>query len=124
MNTSKIKSLLTQARQEIKNAPRRTTELWVGLNLALLSSAASATPKLDFTGTTTLLTDFVKFIAGPFGKAAVIISIVAAFVTWVFAPREGIFGPVLRVVVAGIAVMNAAIWVSSLGAGGGSITLT
>ena len=124
MNTSRIKNLLTQARKELKDSPRRTTELWVGLNLALMSGMANATPKLDFTGTTALLTEFVKFIAGPFGKAAVIISIVAAFVTWVFAPREGIFGPVLRVVVAGIAVMNAAIWVSSLGAGGGSISLT
>jgi type IV secretory pathway VirB2 component (pilin) len=124
MNTNRIQQLLTQARNELKVAPSTAAKLWVGLNATLLCAAANATPKLDFTGTTDLLTEFVKFIAGPFGKAAVIISIVAAFITWVFAPREGIFGPVLRVVVAGIAVMNAAIWVSSLGAGGNNITLT
>jgi type IV secretory pathway VirB2 component (pilin) len=124
MNTTKITALSTSLRHKLQSQSRRATQAWIGLNCLLVSQLANAqAPKLDFTGTTSLLTDFVKFIAGPFGKAAVIVSIVAAFVTWVFAPKEGIFGPVLRVVVAGIAIMNAAIWVTSLGAGGGSISL-
>lgn len=124
MNLVRLAPRLAGARLALRRAPRRAAACWLGLNLALVSNLAHASPTLDFSGTITLLEDFVKFIAGPFGKAAVIISIVAAFVTWVFAPREGIFGPVLRVVVAGIAVMNAAIWVTSLGAGGGAISLT
>ncbi len=126
MNTSKIKALAQQAQQGLQRHRTKAVQAWIGLNCSLIATVANAqaAPKLDFSGTTTLLTDFVKFIAGPFGKAAVIISIVAAFVTWVFAPKEGIFGPVLRVVVAGIAIMNAAIWVTSLGAGGSAISLT
>jgi type IV secretory pathway VirB2 component (pilin) len=126
MNTSGIKALAQQTTQRLRRHSSRAAQLWIGLNCSLIATVANAqaAPKLDFSGTTTLLTDFVKFIAGPFGKAAVIVSIVAAFVTWVFAPKEGIFGPVLRVVVAGIAIMNAAIWVTSLGAGGSGISLS
>jgi type IV secretory pathway VirB2 component (pilin) len=126
MNTSKIKALAQSTRQGLQRYGHRAGQVWIGLNCSLIATLANAqaAPKLDFKGTESMLTDFVKFIAGPFGKAAVIISIVAAFVTWVFAPKEGIFGPVLRVVVAGVAIMNAAIWVTSLGAGGGNISLS
>lgn len=58
--------------------------------------------------------DFVDFIDGPFGLAAVVISIVVAFTVWVFAPKEGIMGPVLRVVIAGVAILNVAVMLASL----------
>jgi type IV secretory pathway VirB2 component (pilin) len=118
-SAAKMGQFAQQARQEIKNAPRTYTELCVGLSIALATSSAQANvaPTLKFDGLKGLLESLVTFIAGPFGKAAVIVSIVAAFITWVFAPREGIFGPVLRVVVAGVAVMNAGLWVAQLGDG-------
>jgi type IV secretory pathway VirB2 component (pilin) len=59
-------------------------------------------------------------MTGPFGKSVVVISIIAAFCTWVFAPKDGIFGPLLRVVVAGLAIMNAAFWVTQFG---GTVTV-
>ncbi|KQV92792.1 TrbC/VirB2 family protein [Rhizobacter sp. Root1221] len=71
----------------------------------------------DFGAVKSFLQVFLNFMTGPFGKAVVIISIVAAFATWVFAPKDGIFGPILRVVVAGIAILNASAWVGQLGAG-------
>jgi type IV secretory pathway VirB2 component (pilin) len=87
-----------------------------------LAHAQTVTTKADFKNVTSLLQAFLDFMVGPFGKAVVIISIIAAFVTWVFAPKEGIFGPILRVVVAGIAIMNAAAWITQFGAAG-SVTL-
>jgi type IV secretory pathway VirB2 component (pilin) len=94
----------------------QSAALTAATSLSLLSGVASAqTTAADFTAVTTLLQTFVTFMTGPFGKAAVVISIIAAFVTWVFAPKEGIFGPILRVVVAGIAIMNAALWITSFG---------
>lgn len=80
-------------------------------------SAHAATTAADFSALTNFLQAFANFMTGPFGKAVVVISIIAAFCAWVFAPRDGIFGPVLRVVVAGIAIMNAAVWITQLGGG-------
>ncbi len=87
------------------------------VSLSLLSASARA--EANFDAVTAFLQKFAEFMAGPFGKGVVIISIIAAFCTWVFAPKDGIFGPVLRVVVAGIAILNAATWMGQLGAGGG-----
>ena len=84
--------------------------------------SASAHAQANFTILTNFLQAFTNFMTGPFGKAVVVISIIAAFCTWVFAPKDGIFGPVLRVVVAGIAIMNAAVWINQLG-GGGNVQL-
>jgi type IV secretory pathway VirB2 component (pilin) len=99
---------------------RDKVNFWViGALLAASSSAhATAATNGDFTGITKFLQKFVDFMTGPFGRAAVVISIIAAFTTWVFAPKDGIFGPVLRVVAAGIAIMNAAIWIGQLGGAG------
>lgn len=85
----------------------------------LSASAHAQTTGANFTSLTNFLQAFTNFMTGPFGKAVVVISIIAAFCTWVFAPKDGIFGPVLRVVVAGIAIMNAAVWINQLGGGGG-----
>ena len=90
--------------------------------LAALALAAASSPACaqDFGKVTAFLNSFTAFMTGPFGKSVVVISIIAAFCTWVFAPKDGIFGPLLRVVVAGLAIMNAAFWVTQFG---GAVTV-
>ena len=109
---------LSQAAEKTKaRVARRQRQFaaWsTAATLTLMSSAARADMSGTFTALENIMTKFQEFMTGPFGKAAVVISIIAAFVTWVFAPKEGIFGPVLRVVVAGVAIMNAAAWVTNL----------
>lgn len=106
-----------------RHAVRRATAPFAALTLALLSASAHAqATNANFDSLRTFLQAFANFMTGPFGKAVVVVSIVAAFCTWVFAPKDGIFGPVLRVVVAGIAIMNAALWIAQFG-GAGNITL-
>ena len=88
---------------------------------ALMLACASASAQAqDFGKVTAFLNSFTAFMTGPFGKSVVVISIIAAFCTWVFAPKDGIFGPLLRVVVAGLAIMNAAFWVTQFG---GTVTV-
>jgi type IV secretory pathway VirB2 component (pilin) len=122
MNTSKINTLAQQTKQQLRQQSARLAQAWVGLNCLVLAGAANAQQQgggnFNFDRVRDILQAFVNFMIGPFGRAAVIISIVAAFVTWVFAPKEGIFGPVLRVVVAGVAILNATVWVASLGTPG------
>ena len=90
----------------------------VGAGL-FITNAANATPTLPSGGGstfqifTTWAQNFIDFMAGPFGSAAVIVSIIIAFVTWSYAPKEGIMGAVLRTVVTGIVILNIATWVSS-----------
>lgn len=97
--------------------------LLAGLALgASVGPACAQATAANFTSLTNFLQAFANFMTGPFGKAVVVISIIAAFCTWVFAPKDGIFGPVLRVVVAGVAIMNAAVWITQFG-GAGNITL-
>lgn len=113
----------TSSPAERERRLRRTTLWLVAAALVLMCGTANAaTTAADFTALTNFLQKFANFMTGPFGKAVVVISIIAAFCTWVFAPKDGIFGPVLRVVVAGIAIMNAATWIAQLG-GGTAVTL-
>lgn len=117
------KSILTDLVHLSRSARTRAGVWSLALAASVLSPAAHAqTTTANFTALRNFLQAFADFMTGPFGKAVVVVSIIAAFCTWVFAPRDGIFGPVLRVVVAGIAIMNAAVWVGQLG-GGGGITL-
>jgi type IV secretory pathway VirB2 component (pilin) len=111
------RTTLTPAIQEPAPARvNRTRARWAaGLTaLALGPLATSAHAAVTFTKFEEFLTAIEAFMTGPFGKAVVVISIIAAFATWVFAPREGIFGPVLRVVVAGIAIMNSVVFMNAL----------
>jgi type IV secretory pathway VirB2 component (pilin) len=120
MKSSQSRSLTQTLRGKLQANSNRVMQAWIGLNCTLLATVANAQAGgggLNFGRVETILNQFRDFMTGPFGRAAVVISIVAAFVTWVFAPKEGIFGPVLRVVVAGIAVLNATIFVTGLGAG-------
>jgi type IV secretory pathway VirB2 component (pilin) len=115
---SKVKRLYAQAASKIARVGQQLSTWWLGLSLTLFCAAAQAqavTPNFD--SAKQVMQAFVTFMTGPFGKAAVVISIVAAFITWVFAPKEGIFGPILRVVVAGIAILNAALWIGQFGQG-------
>jgi type IV secretory pathway VirB2 component (pilin) len=97
----------------------RITTWIIGTLVALSASSANAGGGgADFQTFTAFLTALVEFMAGPFGKGVVIVSIIVAFVTWVFAPKEGIFGPILRVVVAGIAILNAGLFIGQFGTGG------
>jgi type IV secretory pathway VirB2 component (pilin) len=99
---------------------KRITTWMIGTLVALSASSAQAKGGggADFQTFTAFLTALVEFMAGPFGKGVVIVSIIVAFVTWVFAPKEGIFGPILRVVVAGIAILNAGLFIGQFGTGG------
>lgn len=56
---------------------------------------------------------FVDFIDGPYGLAAVVISIVVAFSIWMFVPREGIMAPIVRIAVSAIAIFNVAALVAA-----------
>ena len=96
---------------------------WVATGMLALSSAPAHAAAADFQLLTDWLTAFAKFMSGPFGKGVLIISIIAAFVTWAFAPKDGIFGPVLRIVVSAIAILNAFGFISQFTTDAGSITL-
>lgn len=60
------------------------------------------------------LQNWVDFMSGPFAIAAIITSVIIAYVAWAFLPKEGLIGPTVRVVVAGIVVLNVGVWVSTL----------
>lgn len=90
------------------------------IGLAMVAEAAHAGPQLPNGGSgvfaffASLLQDLVDFMSGPFGTAAVIVSTIVGFVTWVFAPKEGVMGVVLRVVVAAIVILNIGTWIVAL----------
>lgn len=52
--------------------------------------------------------NYVDFMSGPFGWAVVIVSAVVVLATWAAVPKEGIMGNALRVVVAGLGIVNVA----------------
>lgn len=87
--------------------------------LASTSQLALAGPNIggggggDFAILRQWLQNFVDFMAGPFGLAVVIIAIIIGFATWAVLPKEGIVGTVMRVVVAGIVIINVGAWVAS-----------
>lgn len=67
----------------------------------------------QWTQLTTWFQGFVSFINGPFGTAVVVVSLILAFAVWNFAPREGIIGPLMRIVVSAIVILNVATWMGS-----------
>jgi type IV secretory pathway VirB2 component (pilin) len=89
-------------------------QLATSLTLALIvaANAAADSPSIGngggtlYTKFTAWLQNFSDFITGPFGIAVVIISVVLAFAAWAFAPKDGIMGPLVRIVTAGIAIIN------------------
>lgn len=67
-----------------------------------------------FTRLDSFVKNFARFMTGPVGLAVMLTSIVVAFATWSFAPKNGIFGPVLRVMASGIAIINAGTLIASI----------
>lgn len=57
---------------------------------------------------------FVDFMDGPGGLAVVVVSIIVAVGAWMFSPKDGAMGPILRVVVGAIVVINVGTWVTTL----------
>lgn len=51
---------------------------------------------------------YVDFMTGPFGWAIVIVSAVIVLATWAIIPKDGFVGNALRVVVAGLGIVNIA----------------
>jgi len=56
---------------------------------------------------------YIDFMDGPFGTAAVVLSIVIGFAVWIFAPKEGIMGVLVRAAIAGMVILNVATWMGS-----------
>ena len=56
---------------------------------------------------------FVNFMDGPAGLALVVVSIIGAVAAWMLMPREGVVGPMLRVVVGAIVILNVGTWVTT-----------
>ena len=59
------------------------------------------------------LQSFVNFMDGPGGLAVVVISVIVAVGAWMFAPKDGMMGPILRVVVGAIVIINVGTWVTT-----------
>lgn len=57
--------------------------------------------------------DYVDFMDGPAAIAMIVVSIIIAVCAWVWAPKSGAVGVLLRVVVAGIVVLNIGTWMAS-----------
>ncbi|WKB50505.1 hypothetical protein [Eleftheria terrae] len=98
-------------------------QLAPGAAVLALATDAMAGESIGSAGTgpfgmiTEWLQMLVDFMDGPFGLAAVIISLLIAYCTWMFAPKEGIVGPTLRIAVGGIVVLNVGAWIASLRSG-------
>ena len=118
MRNTLLTTLTNLANRQVSPLKRHRSAL---LAASLVSGVTAAHAGLSISAPTSgpfqkfgeWLQAFVNFIDGPFGLAVVAISIVIAFAVWVFAPKEGIVGPVLRIVVAGIAILNVAALVAS-----------
>lgn len=71
---------------------------------------------------TTLLTSlfqkWVTFATGPWAIAVIAVSIAIGIAVWVFVPREGFMGWVVRGLVGGLIMLNLATYMSDLGLSG------
>ena len=84
------------------------------LDNATVSDSANPMKTL-FRNLEVFVNDFARFMTGPVGLAVMLTSIVVAFATWSFAPKNGIFGPVLRVRASGIVIINAGTFIAAIG---------
>lgn len=108
--------MLNRIKQSVN---KRITSAGVSAALALASADVFAGPTLgtggggSFTLARQWMQNFVDFISGPFGTAAVVISIILVFLAWAYMPKDGIMGPMVRVATGGIVVINVATWLAS-----------
>lgn len=98
---------------------RKVLKNITGTGLAILANTAFAGPSLptgggaNFAVFRTWMQNWVDFMAGPFGNAAVITACIIGFATWAILPKEGVVGIVLRVIVAAIVILNVGAWIAS-----------
>lgn len=59
--------------------------------------------------------NWLDFMQGPMGKMVVAIAAILAAIVWIFMPKEGIMGHLLRVVVAAFMIFNLAAVMGWLG---------
>lgn len=91
-----------------------------GAATALFQPAAQAATAYTFTPSTVSgfdkvslwMSDFLNFMQGQFGPWVVALGIVVAFAVWMWAPRDGVMGPLMRVVLTGLVVMNVGLFMS------------
>jgi hypothetical protein len=87
---------------------------------AVFQTAAQAATAYTFTPSTVSgfnkisvwMGQFLDFMQGQFGPWVVAIGILAAFAVWMWSPREGVMGPLMRVVLTGLVVMNVGLFMS------------
>lgn len=70
---------------------------------------------------TTLFQKWVTFATGPWAVAVIAISIAIGIAIWVFMPREGFMGWVVRGLIGGLIMLNLATYMSDLGFSGGGV---
>ncbi len=58
---------------------------------------------------------WLDFMQGPMGKLVVAVAAILAAIVWIFVPKEGIMGHLLRVVVAAFMIFNLAAVMGWLG---------
>lgn len=102
--------------------PKQPMGLVAFMALMAVSQTVLAAPTLGsgggaaFAPLRTWLQNFVDFMAGPFGLAVVILSVILGFAAWAMLPKEGIVGTIMRVVVAGVVIINVGTWVATFAA--------
>lgn len=64
---------------------------------------------------TTFFQKYVDFMTGPFAKTAIAGTLIIAAILWAVMPKEGIFGTIVRVVIAALVAMNVATWMGMFG---------
>ena len=57
--------------------------------------------------------DYVDFMDGPAALAIIVVSIIIAVCAWIWAPKSGAVGILVRVVIGGIVILNIGTWVVS-----------
>ena len=57
--------------------------------------------------------DYIDFMDGPAALGIIVVSIIVAVCAWIWAPKSGAVGVLLRVVIGGIVMLNIGTWVAS-----------
>jgi hypothetical protein len=90
------------------------------LGLALVgANAYAASPDLGtaagpFSRIVSGLQEILDFLSGPVAIFILAASLIAAVVLWMFAPKEGALGGIVRVLAAGIMLVNIGLFVTYL----------
>jgi len=66
-----------------------------------------------FAKLTEWMQDFIDFMDGPMGIGIVVISLILGVVVWIWAPKSGAVGVLVRVVIGAIVILNVGTWMAS-----------